>query len=84
MLCPGPPGVSCTESAEEPENDRATEADGEPTHLLMLGDAEQGQQPGRLPAPAQRRAWSGPAAGDSAAEFFHEDNARVPAREGRR
>jgi hypothetical protein len=64
------------------ENDKT--GDGEPTHWLMLGDAEQGQQPGRLPAPAQRRAWSGPAAGDSAAEFFHEDNARVPAREGGR
>jgi hypothetical protein len=22
MLCPGPPGVSCTESAEEPHNGR--------------------------------------------------------------
>ena len=59
------------------ENDRATEADGEPTHLLMLGDAEHGRQP----EPAQR---VDQGAGDSAAEFFHEDNARVPAREGGR
>ena len=54
------------------ENDRATEADGEPTHLLMLGDAEHGRQP----EPAQRVDQD---AGDGTAEFFYTDNARARA-----
>ena len=51
------------------ENDRATEADGEPTHLLMLGDAEHGRQP----EPAQRVDQD---AGDGTPGIFYTDNAR--------
>ena len=53
------------------ENDRATGAAGEPSHLLMLGDAEHGR-------PLAQRVDQD--AGDGTAEFFYTGTAR--AREG--
>ncbi len=52
-------------------NDRATGAEGEPTHLLWLGDAEHGRQ--RVDQVAGDKAGAGPG-------YLYTDNAR--AREG--
>ncbi len=50
------------------ENDRATGAEGEPTHLLWLGDAEHGRQ--RVGQVAGDKAGAGPG-------FIYTDNARA-------
>ncbi len=58
-------------------NDRATGAEGEPTHLLWLGDAEHGRQPMPVQRDAGDKAGAGP-------EFICTGNVRAREREGRR
>ncbi len=57
---------------------------GNETWDLFVSPAPPRQQPMPAGGPPQRGAWGdGPAAGERTAEFFHTDNARAPAREGR-
>ena len=58
-------------------NDQATGAEGELSHLLMLGDAEHGRQP----MPTQQ---VDQGAGDKTPGIFYTDGAHAHAREGSR